>query len=53
MDLVLNNLQRLICHKTQQTNQNIYGERDEMINRVSKCSKLAQKEYKTIHVWVG
>ena len=25
MDLVLNNLQRLICHKTQPTNQPIWG----------------------------
>ena len=30
------------------------GGRDESINRIiSKCSKLAQKEYKTIHVWIG
>ena len=30
------------------------GERDEMVNHiVSECSKLAQKEYKTMHDWVG
>ena len=30
------------------------GDRDEMINHIiSKCSKLAQKEYKTRHNWVG
>ena len=30
------------------------GERDEMINHIiSECSKLAQKEYKTNHDWVG
>ena len=29
-------------------------ERDEMINHIiSECSKLAQKEYKTRHEWVG
>ena len=30
------------------------GERDEMINHIiSECSKLAQREYKTRHDWVG
>ena len=30
------------------------GERDETINHiVSECSKLAQREYKTRHDWVG
>ena len=30
------------------------GDRDETINHIiSKCSKLAQKEYKTRHNWVG
>ena len=30
------------------------GDRDETINRIiSECSKLAQKEYKTRHDWVG
>ena len=30
------------------------GERDETINHIiSECSKLAQKEYKTRHDWVG
>ena len=31
-----------------------YGDREEMINHIiSECSKLAQKEYKTRHDWVG
>ena len=29
------------------------GDRDETINYISKCSKLAQKEYKTRHDSVG
>ena len=30
------------------------GDRDEMIKHIiSECSKLAQKEYKTKHNWVG
>ena len=24
-----------------------------MINYISECSKLAQREYKTVHEWVG
>ena len=32
----------------------LYGDRDETINYIiSECSKLAQKEYKTRHNWVG
>ena len=31
-----------------------YGNRDEAINHIIReCSKLAQKEYKTKHEWVG
>ena len=29
------------------------GQRDETINHISGGSKLAQKEYKTKHDWVG
>ena len=30
------------------------GDRNEMTNHIiSKCSKLAEKEYKTSHVWAG
>ena len=38
MDLALNNLQRLICHKTQTTNQPIF----------SKVKELSQPYYLTI-----
>ena len=32
----------------------LYGERDETFNHIiSECSRLAQKEYKTKHNWVG
>ena len=41
--------------KTQQNSRwRLCGEREETINRIiSECSKLAQKEYKTRHDWVG
>ena len=41
--------------KTQQNNKcRLCGDRDETINHIiSECSKLAQKEYKTRHDWVG
>ena len=41
--------------KTQQNSAcRLYGDRDETINHViSDCSKLAQKEYKAKHDWVG
>ena len=41
--------------KTQQNSKCwLCGDRDETINpMISKCSKLAQKEYKTGHDWVG
>ena len=41
--------------KTQQDSKcRLCGDRDETINHIiSKCSKLAQKEYKTRHDWVG
>ena len=35
-------------------NCTLCGDRDELINHItSECSKLAQKEYKTRHDWVG
>ena len=40
MDLALNNLQRLICHKTQQTNQTIH-----LNNNVTKL-KILEDLYK-------
>ena len=41
--------------KTQQnSNCRLCGDRDETINHIiSKCRKLAQKEYKARHDWVG
>ena len=40
--------------KTQQNSKcMLCVDRDETINHISKCSKLAQKEYKTRHNWVG
>ena len=41
--------------KTQQNSEcRLCGDSDEMINHIiSECSKLAQKEYKTRHDWVG
>ena len=43
MDLALNNLQRLICHKTQQTNQLIYNLRwTRPLNRFEDCRLTKQ-----------
>ena len=41
--------------KTQQNSKcRLYGDWEETINHIiSKCSKLAQREYKTRHDWVG
>ena len=41
--------------KTQQNSKcRLCGDRDETINHIiSECSKLAQREYKTRHDWVG
>ena len=41
--------------KTQQNNKcRLCGDRDETINHImSECSKLARKEYKARHIWVG
>ena len=41
--------------KTQQNSKDrLCGDRDETINHMkSECSKLAQKEYKTRHNWIG
>ena len=41
--------------KTQQNRKyRLYGDRDETINHIiSKCGKLAQKEYRSRHDWVG
>ena len=41
--------------KTQQNSKcRLYSDRDKTINHIiSECSKLAQKDYKTRHDWVG
>ena len=40
--------------KTQQNSKcRLCGDRDETINHISECSKLAKKEYKGRHDWVG
>ena len=40
--------------RTQQNSRcGLCGERDETINYISECSKLAQKKYKTFPDWVG
>ena len=31
----------------------LFGDKDEVINPISECSKLAQKEYKSRHDWMG
>ena len=31
----------------------LYGDKDETINRIGECSKLALKEYKTRHEMMG
>ena len=38
-------------NKTEQNSK--CGDRDKTINHISECSKLAQKDYKTRHDWVG
>ena len=49
-----NNIKARI-NKTQQNSKcRLCGDRDETINHIiSECSKLAQKEYKARHDWVG
>ena len=49
------NLIKARIDKTQQNSKcGLCGDRDETINHIiSECSKLAQKEYKTRHDWVG
>ena len=39
--------------KKQNSRCRLCGDRDETINHISECRKLAQKEYKTRHDWVG
>ena len=52
---VNNNKSKPRIDKTQQNSKcRLCGDRDENINHIiSECNKLAQKEYKTRHDWVG
>ena len=45
MDLVLNNLQRLICHKTQQTKPSFF------IGRISLCLFFAASHQTRLDTW--
>ena len=49
------NYAKVKIDKLQQNNKcRLCGERDETINHImNECNKLAQKEYKTRHYWVG
>ena len=49
------NHMKVRIEKMQQSSKcRLCGERDETINHIiSKCSRLAQKEYKARHDWVG
>ena len=49
-----NHIKARIDKMQQNSKCRLCGDRDEIINhRISKCSKLAQKEYKARHDWVG
>ena len=40
MDLALNNLQRLICHKTNQTNQPSLNAEIELFDHLAECKQM-------------
>ena len=49
-----NHIKARINKMLQNSRSRLCGERDETINHIiSECSKLALKEYKTMHDWVG
>ena len=49
-NIIRTNHMKARIDKTQQNNKHtLCGDRDETINQISECSKLAQKEYKTRH----
>ena len=49
-----NHIKARIDKMQQNSKCRLCGDRDEMINHIiSECSKLAQKEYKARHDWVG
>ena len=50
----INHIKARIDKTPQNSKCGLCGDRDETINHIiSECSKLAQKEYKTRHDWVG
>ena len=49
-----NNIKARIDKTNQNSKYRLCSDRDETVNLIiSECSKLAQKEYKTRHDWVG
>ena len=48
-----NHIKARIDKKQQNRRCRLCDDRDETINHISECRKLAQKEYKTRHDWVG
>ena len=52
--IMTNHIKARISKMQQNSRCRLCGDRDEMINHIIiECSKLAQKEYKTKHEWVG
>ena len=51
---VRTNHNKATMDKTQQNSKcRLCGDRDETINHIRECSKLAQKKYNTRHDWIG
>ena len=48
-----NDIEARIDKMQQNSKCKLCGDRDEINHIISECSKLAQKEYKTRHDWVG
>ena len=47
-------IKMIIDKKQQNSKSKLCGDRDKtIIHMISECSKLAQKEYKSRHDWVG
>ena len=52
--IITNNINARIDKTQQNSKCRLCGDREETITHIiSECSKLAQKEYKTRHDWVG
>ena len=48
-----NHMKARIDRMQQNCKYRLWSDRDETINHISECSKLAQKKYKARHDWVG